>query len=110
MLKNLLGKVSNVAMKAFGVVKPALRTLGQTALSAGKFAIQNHQYITPLLHSVAMASGNTKAQQITGGLLSLSQMATMRQKLNQSNAKIANAMANNGGQAGVFNHQTGTLT
>lgn len=110
MLQKLLGKVGSTAMKAFGVVKPALRTLGQIGLSAGKFAIQNHQHIAPLLHGVAMASGNQTAQKITGGLLSLSQMATMRQKLNEGNARIQQAMANNGGRAGVYDHQKGVLT
>lgn len=96
--------------KILGVVKEPLRRIGQIGLKVAKFGLANHQYITPLLHSVAMASGNTKAQQITGGLLSLSQMASMRQNINKSNAKIDSAMRANGGKAGVFDHSTGKLT
>ena len=84
--------------------------MGQFGIQAGKFALQNHQHITPLLHGVAMASGDSTAQKIKGGLLSLSQMATMKQGLNQANAKVATAMKNNGGRAGVFDHRTNTLT
>jgi hypothetical protein len=110
MFKSLLGKVSNVALKTFGSIKEPLKRVGQFGLQAGKFALANHQYIAPLLHGVALASGNPVAQKITGGLLSLSQIANVKQRLNAGNAKVATAMQNNGGKSGVYNHLTGTLT
>lgn len=107
MLRNILSRVGTTALKAFGAVKEPIRKIGQIGYSVGKFAVQNHAALAPLIHSVAMASGNTKAQQISGGLLALSQMASTRQKLNESNAKIAEATRANGGVGGVYNHATG---
>lgn len=93
--------------KLFGVIKQPLRRIGEIGLKVGRFGLANHQHITPLLHSVAMASGNTDAQKISGGLLALSQMASMRKNLNQSNARVADTMKRTGATSGVFDHYSG---
>lgn len=94
--------------KLFGIIKEPLKRIGQIGLKVARFGLQNHQYITPLLHGVSMASGNETAQKITGGLLSLSNMASMRKNLNQSNAKIQTEM--NKGGSGIYNHATGKMS
>lgn len=94
--------------KLLGVIKEPLKKIGQVGLKVGRFALQNHQYIAPLLHGVSMASGNETAQKISGGLLAMSQMASMRQGLNQSNAKIQTEL--NKGGTGYYNHATNKMS
>ena len=109
MFKSLLGKVSNVALKTFGSVKEPLKRVGQFAVQAGKFTLANHHwYIAPLLHGVALASGNPVAQKITGGLLSASQMATVRQGLNRQNNDVKAEM--NRGGTGIYDATKGRMT
>lgn len=108
MFKSLLGKVSNVALKTFGSVKEPLKRVGQFAVQAGKFALANHQYIAPLLHGVALASGNPVAQKITGGLVSLSQMATVRQGLNRQNNLVKAEMSKGG--TGIYDATKGRMS
>ena len=108
MFKSLLGKVSNVALKTFGSIKEPLKKVGQFAVQAGKFALANHQYIAPLLHGVALASGNPVAQKITGGLVSLSQMASVRQGLNRQN-ELVKAEMNKGG-TGIYDATRGRMS
>lgn len=103
-----LARVGKGAMKAVGSLKEPLRRIGQIGYNVGKFAVQNHATLTPLLHGVAMASGNHNAQKITGGLLSLSKMATLRQNLNAGNEKIKAEMAKGG--YGSYNHASGKMT
>lgn len=105
MLKAIFGRVSNVAMKTMGALREPLKRLGQIGYNVGKFAIQNHATIAPLLHGVAVLSGNENAQKITGGLLSVSKMATLRQNLNADNQKIKTEMGK--GQSGVWDHAKG---
>lgn len=93
--------------KLLGAIKEPLKRIGQVGLKVGRFALQNHQYIAPLLHGVSMASGNETAQKITGGLLSLSNMASMRKNLNQSNARVADTMKRTGATSGIFDHYSG---
>jgi hypothetical protein len=100
----VLNRVGQGVMKAFGAVKEPLRRLGQVGYNVGRFAVQNHATLAPLIHGVAMASGNQTAQKITGGLLALSKTATMRQNLNADNQKVASAMGRGG--YGVFDHST----
>lgn len=94
--------------KLFGIIKEPLKKIGAIGLRVAKFGIQNHQYIAPLLHSVSMASGNQQAQKISGGLLALSQMATMHQQRNAANTKIQTEM--NKGGSGIYNHATGKMS
>jgi hypothetical protein len=108
MFKSLLGKISNVAVKTFGSIKEPLKKVGQFAVQAGKFALDNHQYIAPLLHGVALASGNQMAQKVTSGLVSVSQMATLRQGLNRQNNKIQSEMSKGG--TGIFDATKGRMT
>ena len=108
MLKSILGKVSNVASKAFGAMKEPLKRVGQFAVQAGKFSMDNHQYIAPLLHGVAMASGNPVAQKISAGLLSASQMASVRQGLNRQNNDIKSEMSLGG--TGIYDATKGRMS
>lgn len=94
--------------KLFGILKEPVRRIGQIGLKVAKFGLANHQHIMPLLHGVSMASGNTQAQKITGGLLALSNMATMHQKRNEANTKIRAEM--NKGGSGIYNHATGKMS
>lgn len=103
-----LSRVGKGALKAVGALKEPVRRLGQIGYNVGKFAVQNHATLAPLLHGVAMASGNQNAQKITGGLLSLSKMASLRQNLNTSNERARQEMAKGG--YGAFNHATGKMT
>ena len=107
MIANWLSKAKNVATKAFGAVAPAVKRLGQIGYSVGKFAIQHHEQLAPLLHGMAMMSGNEGLQKLTGMGVAASKMATMRQQLNAGNAKVASATIGNGGIGGVYNHMTG---
>lgn len=103
-----LSRVGQGAMKAVGALKEPVRRLGQVGYNVGKFALQNHAHIAPLLHGVAMASGNERAKKITGGLMSLSQMATLRQNLNASNDRARAEMAKGG--YGTYNTATGKMS
>lgn len=103
-----LSRVGKGAMKVLGSFKEPVKRLGQIGYNVGKFAVQNHSTLAPLLHGVAMASGNENAQKITGGLLSLSKMATLRQNLNAGNEKARAEMAKGG--YGSYNHATGKMT
>jgi hypothetical protein len=91
-----LSRVGQGALKVVGSLKEPIRKLGQIGYNVGKFAVQNHEHISPLLHGVAMASGNQTAQKITGGLLALSGMAKTRQGLNRQNEKIASEIGKGG--------------
>lgn len=104
MLRNILSKVGTGIMKTVGTLKEPVRKLGQIGYAAGKFAVQNHATIAPLLHGVAQMSGNKTAQQITGGLLALSGMAKTRQNLNRQNEKISSEIGKGG--YGSYNAST----
>jgi hypothetical protein len=104
----VLNRVGSGIAKAFGVVKEPLRRLGQVGYNVGRFAVQNHSTLAPLLHGIATASGNETARKITGGLLALSQTATMRQKLNADNQKIKAEMGRGG--YGVFDAGAGKMS
>lgn len=105
MLKNILSRVGTGVIKTIGAIKEPIRRLGQVGYQVGKFAVQNHATLAPLIHGVAQMSGNKTAQQITGGLLALSQSASLRKNLNADNQRIATAMAK--GQSGVWDHSKG---
>jgi hypothetical protein len=108
MLKNLLGRVASGVVKTVGALKEPVRKIGQIGYKVGKFAVDNHQYLAPLIHGVAMASGNETAQKITGGILALSKTASLRQNLNASNEKIKTEM--NRGGYGSYNAMTGKMS
>lgn len=108
MLKNILSSIGKGVVKTVGALKEPVRRLGQIGYSVGKFAVQNHATLTPLLHGVSMASGNQTAQKITGGLLALSKTASLRQNLNASNEKIKQEMDKKG--YGIYNQQTGKMS
>jgi hypothetical protein len=95
-------------MKAFGAVKEPLRRLGQVGYNVGKWAVNNHSTLVPLIHGVSMASGNETAQKITGGLLALSKTASLRQGLNAGNEKIKAEMGRGG--YGVFDAGAGKMS
>lgn len=103
-----LARVGRGAIKTVGAFKEPLRKIGQIGYKVGKFAVQNHETLAPLLHGLAMASGNQNAQKITGGLLSLSKMASLRQNLNADNQKIKTEIGKGG--HGAYNHSTGKMT
>lgn len=100
----MFGKFVSGIAKTIGTWKEPLKRIGQVGYKVGRFAVQNHSTLVPLIHGVSMLSGNQKAQQITGGLLALSKTATMRQNLNADNQKVASAMGRGG--YGVFDHST----
>lgn len=108
MLRNIISRVGSTAMKAVGAMKEPIRRLGQIGYNVGKFAVQNHATLVPLLHGVAMASGHEGAQKVTGGLLALSKTASLRQNLNASNDKIRAEMGKGG--YGSYNLQTGKMS
>ena len=108
MLKNILSSIGKGVVKTIGAMREPVRKLGQIGYNVGKYAIQNHSTLTPLLHGVAMASGNETAQKITGGLLALSKTATLKQNLNASNEKIKQEMSRGG--YGAYNIQTGKMS
>lgn len=95
-------------MKAFGSMKEPLKRIGQVGYNVGKWAVNNHSTLVPLIHGVAMASGNETAQKITGGLLAVSRAATLRQNLNNSNAKAQAEMGKGG--YGVFDAGAGKMS
>jgi hypothetical protein len=99
---SLLGRV-------VGSLYHGVKTIGKYVNPVAKFIGKYHQPITQLGHALAMASGHEGLQRVTGAMLAFSNMAAMRQNLNQDNAKIAAATAANGGRSGVFNHSTGTF-
>lgn len=103
-----LSRVGKGAVKAIGALKEPVRRLGQIGYNVGKFAVQNHATLAPLLHGVAMASGNETAQKVTGGLLALSKTATMKQNLNAGNERAKAEMGRGG--YGSFNHATGKMS
>jgi hypothetical protein len=107
-MMGFLSRVGQGAIKTLGSLREPVRKLGQIGYNVGKFAVQNHQHIAPILHGVAMASGNQTAQKITGGLLALSGMAKTRQNLNAQNEKIR-AEQGRGGY-GTYNASTGTMS
>ena len=97
---SFLGKV----IKTFGSLREPVKKIAQVGYNVGKWAVNKHSTIVPLIHSIATASGNETARKITGGLLALSQTATMRQKLNADNQKIASTAGK--GAYGVYDHGT----
>lgn len=108
MLKNILSSIGKGVVKTVGALKEPVRRLGQIGYNVGRFAVQNHSTLVPLIHAVSMASGNTKAQQISGGLLALSKTATLKQNLNASNEKIKQEMSRGG--YGTYNIATGKMS
>lgn len=108
MLKNILSRVGTGIAKTVGALREPVRRLGQIGYSVGKFALQNHETLAPLLHGVAMASGNQTAQKVTGGLLALSGMAKTRQGLNAGNERIKAEIGKGG--YGSYNHATGKMS
>ncbi len=102
MIGNFIKSVGKGVMKTVGALKEPLRRIGQVGYAVGKYAIDNHATLAPLIHSVAMASGNQTAQKVSGGLLALSQSATLRKNLNADNQKIANTRG-----YGVYDHSKG---
>jgi hypothetical protein len=96
-------------MGFFSTVKKVIGTVVPIVKKVGSFVAKYHSPITQLAHGAAMASGNQKLQKVTGGIMAASQMATMRQGLNAQNAKVASAMAANGGRPGIYNADTGVL-
>jgi hypothetical protein len=103
-----LSRVGKGAVKAIGALKEPVRRLGQIGYNVGKFAVQNHATLAPLLHGVSVMSGNETAQKITGGLLALSKTASLRQNLNAGNERARAEMAKGG--YGSFNHASGKMT
>jgi hypothetical protein len=108
MLNNIFSRVGSSAMRAFGAVKEPLRKLGQIGYNVGKYAVRHHDTLTPLLHGLAMASGNESAQKVSGGLLALSKTATMLQNKSTANKNIESEI--NRGGYGVYNHATGKMS
>ena len=96
--------------RVIGGIAHSVKTVGKYVAPVAKFIGRYHQPLTQVAHGLAMASGHEGIQKVTGGLLAVSNMAAVRQGLNQGNARVAQAMQSNGGRAGVFNHTTGTLT
>lgn len=90
-----------------GSIGHGIKKIGQYATPVAKFIGKYHQPLSQVAHGIAMASNNQTAQKVTGGLLALSNAVSVRQKLNESNAKIAEATRANGGVGGVYNHATG---
>lgn len=107
MFRNVLTRVGTGVMKGIGMLKEPIRRLGQIGYAAGKFALQNHETLAPILHGIAQMSGNKTAQQITGGLMAVSGMAKTRQGLNRQNEKIK-AEERRGGY-GVYNAASGKM-
>jgi hypothetical protein len=105
MIRGLINRVGSGIVKVVGAMREPVRRLGQVGYAIGKFAVDNHATLAPLLHGVAVASGNQTAQKISGGLLALSKTATMRQNLNADNKKIASATG-----YGVYDHSKGGYT
>lgn len=97
-------------MRFLGRVAHGIKTIGKYVAPVARFIGKYHQPLSQVAHGLAVASGHEGLQKVTGGLMAVSQMASMRQNLNQSNAKIASAMQSNGGRAGVYDHQKGVLT
>jgi len=97
---SILGRV----IKTFGSLREPIRKIGQIGYNVGRFAVQNHATLAPLIHGVAMASGNQTAQKISGGLLAASKAVTMRQNLNAQNEKVASEHGRGG--YGVYNAST----
>jgi hypothetical protein len=108
MLKNLLARVASGVVKTVGNLREPVRRLGQIGYKVGKFAVDNHATLAPLLHGVSMMTGNETAQKITGGILALSKSASLRQNLNASNEKIKTEM--NRGGYGSYNQATGKMS
>jgi hypothetical protein len=63
------GKIANVARKAFGVIAPPLRKIGQ-------FAATHHQAIATGLHGHAHSTGNETLKNISNVGLMASGVAT----------------------------------
>ena len=101
MIGNFIKSVGKGVMKTVGALKEPLRRIGQVGYAVGKYAIDNHATLAPLIHGVAVMSGNTQAQRITGGIMALSKTASLRQNLNADNNKIASK-----GGYGVYDHGT----
>ena len=97
---SILGRV----IKTFGSLREPIRRIGQVGLNVGKWVVNNHATLAPLIHGVAMASGNQTAQKISGGLLALSQSATLRKNLNAQNEKVKAEMGRGG--YGTYNAST----
>lgn len=93
--------------RIFGHITHGIKTIGKYATPIAKFIGKYHHHIAPVAHGLAMASGHEGLQKITGAALALSNMASMRQGLNQSNARVADTMAKTGATTGIFNHHTG---
>jgi hypothetical protein len=101
---SILGRV----IKTFGSLREPVKKIAQVGYNVGKWAVNNHSTIVPLLHGVSMLSGNQKAQQITGGLLALSKTASLRQGMNAGNDKIKAEMGRGG--YGVFDAGAGKMS
>ena len=101
---SILGRV----IKTFGSLREPVKKIAQVGYNVGKWAVNNHSTIVPLIHSIATASGNETARKITGGLLALSQTATMRQTLNADNQKIKAEMGRGG--YGAFDAGAGKMS
>lgn len=108
MIGNFIKSVGKGVMKTVGALKEPLRRIGQVGYAVGKYAIDNHATLAPLIHGVAVMSGNTQAQKITGGLLALSKTASLRQNMNADNQKIQ-AERGRGGY-GVFDAGAGKMS
>lgn len=90
-----------------GHIAHGIKTVGRYVSPIARFVGQYHHHIAPVAHGLAMASGHEGLQKVTGAALALSNMASMRQGLNQANARVANTMAQTGAKTGVFDHHTG---
>jgi len=115
-IKNVFIYIINIIMngffgrtlKFFGSMKEPLKRVGQVGYNVGKWAVNNHSTLVPLIHGVAMASGNETAQKITGGLLAVSKTASLRQNMNNNNAKAQTEMGKGG--YGVFDAGAGKMS
>lgn len=68
----------------FNKVTKVLGRAAQVGKSIGGFVARNHQYIAPIAHGLAMASGHQGLQRVTGAGLALSQGLQMGKSLPQA--------------------------
>jgi hypothetical protein len=83
MFGRLMSRVGSFAKRTVAGSGQVLRRLGDFGATAvrkvGAFVAENHHHLAPAIHGLAMASGNERAQRITGGLLAGSQFIKAHQ-------------------------------
>jgi hypothetical protein len=104
---NFLKSAADVGKRFIGSIGETLRKVGDTTAKVvrgvGGFVRDYHDPIAKVAHGIAMASGNETAQKITGGLVGLSGMYGVRQKLDTLKKEQQEARARGG--SGVWDIQ-----